>query len=88
MTPPKRNGIAPTGASITTYIPIEVSAARSLPRAMVAGVRPVKITASQVRPSRSEAMELAATAGPISVTTKYATEKKTWKTMAPVAAGL
>jgi hypothetical protein len=87
VTPPNRNGRAPTGASTTTYMPIAVYAARNFPRAISPGGMPVRSTASQVRPSRSEAMLFAATAGPISVTTKYAIEKKTWKITTPVFAG-
>ena len=57
-------------------IEMEVKAERNLARAIVLGLRPVGITASQVRPSRSEATLLAASAGPTSVTTKKPIEKK------------
>jgi hypothetical protein len=70
VTPPKRKGSAPTGASMTMYMQIAVYAARNFPRAISPGERPVRMTASQVRPSRSEAMLFAATAGPTTVTTK------------------
>ena len=86
-TPPNKNGSAPTGASITMYIAMLVKAAKNLPRAMMPGPRPVSSSASQVRPSRSEAMLFEASAGPARVTTKYASEKKVWKTATPVLAG-
>jgi hypothetical protein len=75
VTPPNRKDSAPTGAIITMYIDMLVKAERNLPRAIVLGARPVRITASHVRPSRSEATLLAARAGPTRVTTKKATEK-------------
>src|SRR6187401_2869121 len=76
VTPPNRNDRPPTGASITTYSPTYVNEARNFPRAMLAGDRPVKSSASQVRPLRSLAMVVAATAGPTQVTTANASEKK------------
>src|SRR6478752_8200614 len=51
------------------------------------GPSPVSCKASQVRPLRSPAMVLAATAGPIQVTTAYAKEKKVWKIPTPTLAG-
>ena len=88
VTPPKRNGSAPTGASMTMYMRDRGERGEELPARDLPGERPVSSTASQVRPSRSEAMLLAATAGPTRVTTKYASEKKTWKMTTPVVAGL
>ncbi len=86
--PPNKKGSAPTGASITMYMPMAVKADMNLPRATSAGRIPVRSTASQVCPSRSEAMLLAARAGPTRVTTKKAREKKVWNRMVPASAGL
>ena len=54
---------------------------------MVVGPRPVSESASHVRPLRSLAMVLAATAGPIQVTTANASEKKVWNSATPTLAG-
>src|ERR1700710_2356673 len=54
---------------------------------MLLGVSEVSCNASQVRPLRSPAMVLAATAGPTQVTTAKANEKKVWKMPTPTLAG-
>ena len=54
---------------------------------MVRGLSAVSCNASHVRPLRSPAMVLAATAGPTQVTTANAKEKKVWKMPTPTLAG-
>src|SRR5450755_4453428 len=54
---------------------------------MVRGLSAVSCKASHVRPLRSPAIVLAATAGPTQVTTANASEKKVWKIPTPTLAG-